>query len=401
MKRLLFLGAARFQCPPLLYARRAGYRVITVDNLPQNPGHRIAHESYTISTVDQAAILRLASDLGIDAIVSFASDVSAPTAAYVAARLGLPGAPPEVVDLLTDKGRFRQLLNRTGLQETRHIGVLADQRALAREFCAALDWQVVVKPVDSSGSKGVTILRAQDGFDAAFNYGLSYSRSGKVLVEERVDHVGRQVCGDGYMENGALAFVQFGDGHFYPVGPPAPWGETFPSQQDAHALGRLECKLEQVLVACGYLRGAFNLDAFITANGDPFVIEVGPRSGGNFIPSAIRYQTGVDMVKATVEGALSTDYMLEPACATDGRFHACYMVHSRQDGIFEKVEIAPAFPGRVVEDNPYVSAGEPIRPYRLGNEFIANLILSFDTASDMMSAFDDMPRYCRPILRTP
>jgi hypothetical protein len=202
------------------------------------------------------------------------------------------------------------------------------------------------------------------------------------------------------MENGALAFVQFGDGHFYPDGPPAPWGETFPSQHDAHALRRLERKLEQILIACGYRRGAFNLDAFITATGDPFVIEVGPRSGGNFIPSAIRYQTGVDMVKASVEGALSGDYMLEPPSATDGRFHACYMVHCRQDGVLEKVAVSPAFPGRVVEDNAYVSTGEAIRPYRLGNEFIANLIMCFDTASDMMSAFDDMPRYCRPILRS-
>ena len=400
MKRILFLGAARFQCPPLLYARRAGYRVVTVDNLPLNPGHQIAHESHTISTVDQAAICRLASDLDIDAIVSFASDVSAPTAAFVAERLGLPGTPPDVVNVMTDKERFRQLMNQTGLQETRHIGVVADRRTRAREFCAALDWRVLVKPVDSSGSKGVTILRAEDGFDAAFSYALAHSRSGKVLLEECVDHVGRQVCGDGYMENGALVFVQFGDGHFYQDGPPAPWGETFPSQQDAHALRQLERKLEQVLTVCGYVRGSFNFDAFITASGDPFIIEVGPRSGGNFIPSAIRYQSGVDMVKASVEGALSMDYKLEPACATNGRSHACYMVHSRQGGILERVEIDPAFPGRVVEDNPYVSIGEPVRPYRLGNEFIANLIMSFDTASDMMAAFDDMPRYCRPILRS-
>lgn len=401
MRRILFLGAARFQCPPLGYARQAGYHVITADNLPQNPGHQLAHESHNVSTVDRDAILRLAVDRKIDGIVSFASDVSASTVAYVAAKLGLPGAPADVIDLMTDKSRFRGLLNRTGLQQTRYISVTAGARDRAQAFCAELDWQVVIKPTDSSGSKGVTIIDSESGFLTGFSYALEHARSGQLILEERVGRVGRQVCGDGYMENGVLKFVHFGDGHFHAGGPPAPWGETFPSQHAPDALARLESKLEKILIACGYARGAFNLDAFITASGDPFVIEIGPRSGGNFIPTAIRYQTGVDMVKASVEAALSDRYELEMSRRDGERFHACYMLHSRLGGILQHVEISPDFPGVIVEDNPYVSLGDAIRPYLRGNEFISNLIMSFPSASAMASAFEDMPRYCRPILRSP
>jgi len=401
MKRILFLGAARFQCPPLEYARRAGYYVITVDNVPGNPGHKLAHESHSVSTVDREKICQLAVDSKIDGILSFASDVAAPTASYVSTLLGLPGTPLEVIELLSDKARFRPFLEQANLQKTRHFIASTDVDLLrAQEFCASLDWQAVIKPVDSSGSKGVSVIGMEVEYADALAYALRFSRSGKLIFEERVSKVGQQVCGDGYMEDGALKFVQFGDGHFYSDGPPAPWGETFPSSHGETALEVLARKIEQILVASGYVRGGFNLDAFITQGGEPFVIEIGPRNGGNFIPSAIRYQTGVDLIEAAVEGALRRDYQMTVHRQSDGSFYACYMLHSRRNGIFEKVEFSPDFLGRVVEVNYYVERGNEISTYNLGNEFIANLIFSFDSSRSMLTSFEDMSRYCRPILRT-
>lgn len=114
MKRILFLGAAPTQIPPIRYALSQGHYVITCDYLPDNPGHRFAHEWHDVSTTDKEAVLTLARRLKIDGIVAYASDPAAPTAAYVGNALGLPSNPYEAVLTLARKDLFRAFLKKHG-----------------------------------------------------------------------------------------------------------------------------------------------------------------------------------------------------------------------------------------------------------------------------------------------
>ncbi|MGQ0732073.1 MAG: ATP-grasp domain-containing protein, partial [Acidobacteriota bacterium] len=127
--------------PPIEYARQAGYHVLTCDSRPDSPGHRLAHESYRVSTVDQKGVLELATSRAIDGIVSFGSDVSALTAAVVARALRLPGADPDTVEMLTRKSLFRQFLSRNRLQQQRYAAFRRDDLeaavAFARDFGAS------------------------------------------------------------------------------------------------------------------------------------------------------------------------------------------------------------------------------------------------------------------------
>ena len=98
MKRLLMLGGAMQQIPIIRMAKDMGHYVITCDYLPENPGHKLADEYYDISTTDLDGVLELAKGLDLDGIIAYASDPAAPTAAYVAEKLGLPGNPYESVN---------------------------------------------------------------------------------------------------------------------------------------------------------------------------------------------------------------------------------------------------------------------------------------------------------------
>ena len=109
-KKIMFLGATAQQMPPILYAVEQGYYVITCDYIPENPGHELAHEWYNVSTTDKEAILALAQKLKIDGIVAYASDPAAPTQAYVAEKMGLPGNPYKSVLILARKDLFRDFL---------------------------------------------------------------------------------------------------------------------------------------------------------------------------------------------------------------------------------------------------------------------------------------------------
>lgn len=149
-----------------------------------------------------------------------------------------------------------------------------------------------------------------------------------------------------------------------------------------------------MLTAAGYHKGAFNLDALITCDGEPFIIEIGPRCGGNFIPTAIRLQTGVDLIAAIVEGCLDREFVLDTAKARSERSFAGYMLHSRSGGTFRNVHVQPAFSAHVVERNLYLEPGARVAPFRTASDVIGNLILSFASQAEMLDKIANFGAYC-------
>src|SRR5512136_2568795 len=90
-RKLLVLAASQYQIETITSARRLGYYVITLDNRPDNPGHRLADKCFNIDTTDVDAVLEIAQREAIDGIIAPCTDVAVPTAACVAERLHLNG----------------------------------------------------------------------------------------------------------------------------------------------------------------------------------------------------------------------------------------------------------------------------------------------------------------------
>lgn len=395
MKKVLFLGAAPSQLPPIHYALLNGYQVITCDNRPDNPGHRLAHRSYNVSTVDVPAVLRVAEREQIDGVLAYATDPGAPTAAEVASRLGLPGNPPSAVELLTRKDRFRGFLAQTGLQPLLHRSFSAAERAAIQPYVEEAARLMVIKPVDASGSKGVSLLAPRNFDSQGVDQAFAESRSHTVVVEEFVRKRGHQLCGDGFVQEGELVFVEFGDGHFYDDGRfLAPFAETFPSLHPDSVLKLARQALERILRATGYRHGPINLDVLVTPSGEPFVIEIGARAGGNFIPTAISLRTGTDLIAATVECCLDDGFRLTRVAPPAEEFVACYMVHSRTGGTFQAVRLSQELLRHVLATHPYLEPGAAVGPFLKSSEAIGNLILRFPSSQQMHRMIRDMPAHC-------
>ena len=93
MKKLLLLGGSAQQVIAIENAKKLGYYTILCDYLTDNPGQYVADKFYLDSTTDKEKILQIAENEKIDGIVAYASDPAAPTAAFVAEKLGLPTNP--------------------------------------------------------------------------------------------------------------------------------------------------------------------------------------------------------------------------------------------------------------------------------------------------------------------
>lgn len=387
-KKILFLGAAPSQVPPIEYAKSKGYYIITCDYLPENPGHKLADEYYNISTTDQAAVLALAQKLGINGIVAYASDPAAPTAAFVAEKMGLPGNPYDSVLILARKDLFRTFLKENGFNVPRSESFYQLTDAIA--WLDQISVPAFIKPVDSSGSKGVTEITSKDQLEVAFNYALSFSREKKVVVEEKIVKQGYQVAGDGFIVNGQLTFRCWADEHFDKLcNGLVPIGQTFPTSHEECLLEEAHKETQRLLSLLNMKTGALNFDFLFSEDGKFYFLELGPRNGGCLIPEVIRYATGIDLIKATVDAALGLDCSYVVQTPTKG-FWSSYMVHSLQDGIFEKLEISERARKMIVEQNIYVSENVEVKQYSGSNDTLGMMILEYPAMSVMLDMIENM-----------
>ena len=171
-KKLLLLGGSAQQIVAIDTAKRLGYITVLCDYLPENPGQYHADKFYQISTTDKDAVLAVAKKEQIDGIIAYASDPAAPTAAYVAEKMGLPTNPYQSVEILCNKDLFRKFLRENGMNAPQAGGYSTVEEALSDLQRFSLP--VIVKPVDSSGSKGATVLHSWDSVKAALDFAFSF-----------------------------------------------------------------------------------------------------------------------------------------------------------------------------------------------------------------------------------
>jgi carbamoylphosphate synthase large subunit len=393
MKTILFLGASQQQLPPIEYARCAGHRIVTCDNRPTNPGHSIADSFHNISTIERPEVLNVARKEQIDAVVCYASDISAPTAAYVSERMGLPGNPFVSVEILTNKAKFREFQVARGYYTPKHVAFaindVLDQITCVKRVLSELELPLIVKPVDASGSKGVTKIYDENGLIDAINRSMAFSQAKGVIIEQLVAPLGFQVCGEGFLQEGKIIFFALANEHFT-TGITVPIGESFPAMFSED----LECNayntIQQIMFDLGMKLGAFNFDLMFLNSGEVFVIEIGPRNGGNGMPEAIRYAYQVDTISATVEAALGEQVQLSRKSSF---YCSTYSIHSKRDGVLNCIRFSSSIQNKILAKRLFFAPGERVQRFTMGNLMLGNLILVFETYAEMLQTMSRMDEH--------
>lgn len=384
-RKLMLLGGLRYLLPVIDAAHNMGCHVITCDYLPDNIAHKYSDEYHNVSILDREAVLSLARELRIDGIMSFAVDPGVVTAAYVAERLGLPSAGPyESICILQDKEKFRGFLENNGFNVPRSRGFSSYEEAYAsRDY---FTWPVIVKPVDSAGSKGVSRVDSPEDLRPAFDNAKSHSFSGKVIIEEFIEKQGCSSDSDSFSVDGKLEFVSFSAQRFdenadNPYTPAAySWPSTFTKGQETE----LTSEIQRLLTLLQMRTSIYNIETRIGTNGRPYIMEVSPRGGGNRLAEMLRMATGVDMITAAIKAALGekvTDIVQKPY---DGHW-AEVILHADRSGTFSGLDISPEMSSHVVERDLWVRDGERVSSFNGANDAIGTLVLKLDSQSELES----------------
>lgn len=294
-KRVLILGAGIHQLPLIQRAVCLKYHVITLDYLPDNIGHKFSHESINCSTIEKDAVLAHAINKHIDAICTCASDIATETVAFVAETMELRGPSIDAARVMSNKARFRAFQRDNGLLYPEFTAGHNLER-LVKYSANNIEVPFVIKPVDTSGSRGIVKI---DNWDTARVLGavqtaLGYSRSGWVCLEKFIDGV--EIGGDCFLTGGRIEFILMT--HKRKKGMLVT-GHSLPTNISFRAQGIVSQQLELCCSKLDYMDGPLNFDVIVKQD-QAYVLEMSPRLGGNGIPLLIERATGTDLFKALI-----------------------------------------------------------------------------------------------------
>lgn len=401
MKKIMLLGGSAQQVVAIETAKKLGYVTILCDYLPDNPGQYVADVFYQVSTTDKQAVLEVAQKEKVDGVLAYASDPAAPSAAYVAEQMGLPGNPYKSVELLCNKDQFRAFLAENDFCTPKAKGYTDTQTAYTDLADGVFRMPVIVKPVDSSGSKGVGRINDLSEAKEALDYAMSFSRDKRIIVEDYLEAYGYQVAGDGLSIDGKLVFRYFANDHFNPacVNPFVPISASFPYTMPTWVHDKIHGEIQRLLTLLNMQTCTYNFDIRIDADYNVYLMEIAPRDGGNYIPQIIRYATGVDLVECSVLAAMGEPITADTTAKGEG-FWSYFAVHSLENGILDRIEIAPEVEkNNIVENHILKKAGDEIHAFTGANTTLGILLMKFDSMEQMLDRMDHSDKWIKIILK--
>ena len=399
-KKLMLLGGIRYLLPAIEAAHKHGCYVITVDYLPDNIAHEYSDEYHNVSILDKEAVLALAKELQIDGILSYAVDPGVVPAAYVAEQMGLPFACSyEAACILQDKARFRQFLADNNFNVPNAKGYTNANDAL--KDVDFFSWPVIVKPVDSAGSKGVTRVDNPKDLNKAIEIALDASHNGHFIVEDFLELQGYQSSADCFSVDGELVYADYSDQLFDKdaENPYTPAIEIWPASMSQEHQDYLTIEIQRLLKLLNCGTGLYNIESRVCKNGKPYIMEVSPRAGGNRIAELQRIGTGIDLIEAEVCKAVGDDIKPITMPHYDG-YYVNYIVHSNQDGIFNEAIIDEIFKEKhVIEAEIRVNEGDHVETFKGANNAIGTLFLHFNTRKELEKAITNQRDWLKVVVK--
>jgi len=377
-RKILFLGGAFSQIPAIEYAIQQGYHVITVDYLPENPGHKISDEYYNISTIDVENVFSISKKLNIDAVSAYASDPAAPTAAFISERMGLVGSSYESVNVLSNKILFRKFLKVSGFK----VPWVIYGKSLDEIYNKYNGEEAILKPVDSSGSKGIYKINQHKDLSEYFEKAKIFSRSGEVILEKYIQKKGPQIHGEAFAINGNVIFMLLGDQIFSGKDALIPYSTLVPSINHLDVMEKVHELVKNAIKASGFNTGGLNIEVIRDESDNLYLLEIGARNGGNFMPQLMKYATGFDLVRANIDALFNKKIDLpDNNYVKNKKYHAQIILHSKKNGIFNGINIPHELETCVLEKNIYYKRGEVISKYQSSKDVVGVLILELDSVN--------------------
>ena len=146
----------------------------------------------------------------------------------------------------------------------------------------------------------------------------------------------------------------------------------------------------------GLVSGCVNVELMLDNDGRVYLIDIGPRAGGNMIPIQLSAIFGVDIVEMSVLAAMGEKLDVKPEIVIP--YCAHYVLHSDRDGIYRGIEFAEEIEGNIFRKALYKNDGDTVERFDNAAKALGIIFLRFDSEKEMYDKMDRMNEYIKVVL---
>lgn len=283
--KILILGAGIGQLPLIKRAKCDGYYVIVVSPQGDYPGFLLADKCVYLDLSDIDAILKLSIEENIDAIATDQTDLSISTVDFIIKKLNLPGIQCKDIDNFRDKSKMRDVCKKAGIPTIPFQIVTSYEDAIP--FFEENNCDVIVKPINSQGSRGVNRATNLSELRYAFDEALKYSLLSVYIIIEKFIN-GNEIEVDTIVNNGVCSSTLIGDVYkFSSENAFSSYERIYPTRLSAKLKEKIILINTLTLKHLGIIKGWVHGEYIIDDKDEVYLLEVGARGGGNFVGSHI------------------------------------------------------------------------------------------------------------------
>ena len=297
--------------------------------------------------------------------------------------MGLSGLSYEAAQVAVDKMLMKTKYEEYGVRTARFRQVAFTDPDIPKTI-EGLQFPLIFKSVDSSGSRGITRVDSFEEFDSALAYVKDNTRKDYFLIEEFIE--GEEFGAQAFVYNGEVSFIlPHGDYVFHgdtgvPIGHFAPYNLSDEVIEDA------KIQLRNAVKAMGLDNCAINAD-FILKDNQTYVLELGGRCGATCLAELVSIYYGFDYYEKILKTALGED----PGFDFSKPYipNASHLLMSDKDGIIESETDHNEPNDDIYEVHFDYEPGEEVHKFHVGPHRIGHVITKGKTLEEAQKILFD------------
>lgn len=370
VKKLLILGAGVYQIPLIKAARKRNFEVHVASSQGKYPGFEICDKAVYIDTTDYKSILEYCLANNISGITTTGTDVAMKSIGYAVEHGGYNGPDFSASIFTTNKVEMKCKLAEHQVKSAKFEIVRSKGELMS--VIGSFSLPVMVKAVDTSGSRGIIKVDTLESLESAFEVARSASRDSRIIVEEFLEgtEFGAQVF---VLNNKVVDVIIHGD---EVTAPPVavPIGHYLPYNINKELQEKVTTLVEDTVSALGIDSAICNFD-LMEVNDEPYIIEVGSRMGATCLPENIGYHHGINYYDLLIDIAVGKQIEYQPI--SDKLASVSRLLISQDEGYFSSFTY-PNFSqeGYVIDIQVDVEKGDYVHSFVNGTHRYGHVVVS-------------------------
>lgn len=361
-------------------AKNKGLYTIVADYLPKNESvaKSISDEHWEVSTADIDTLKKLCIEQNVKAVVTGVHEFNIERKIELCEILGLPQYCTKVQwDFCKNKAKFKKLCQQ-------HDICVA--KTYSREDVNIV-YPVIVKPVDSSGSRGFSICNNEQELESGIELALKFSESKQYLIEE---YLQCEACIIHYTAiNGEIFFSGMSDKHSQRLegGSSVMALQIFPSNSMNRYIEAINEKAIAMFKNLGVQDGPIWIEAFNDEKNNRFVFnEMGYRFGGSMTNYPVQHFYGIDQLDLMLSNAMGekSDVCIDTSFVPKTTHYCILPIHIKAGKVKNIIGIKEAEQISGVEKLVLVHhVGDKIENWGTAQNVFCYLHVSYNTSDEL------------------